>query len=72
MQSNHKGLCSAFQAGQFKNWLWDIKKGPVWCWAMFAIDEVLFWYTAVKDSHVYSGVFYVGPAVNAFSYRITS
>lgn len=36
---------------------------------MFAMDEVFFWYTAVKEGHVYSSVFYVGPALNASSYK---
>ena len=69
IKNNHSDLCSALQAGKFKRRLWDIENGPFWCRAMFAMNEVFFWYTAVKDRHVYSSVFYVGPAVNASSYK---
>jgi hypothetical protein len=69
IKNNHSDLCSALQAGKFKRRLWDIENGPFWCRAVFAMDEVFFWYTAVKDRHVYSSVFYVGPAVNASSYK---
>jgi len=69
IKNNHSDLCSSLQVGRFKRRLWDIDTGPFWCRAMFAMDEVFFWYTALKDSHVYSSVFYVGPAVNASSYK---
>jgi len=69
IKNNHGGLCSAVKAGKFRRRLWDIENGPFWCRAIFAMDEVFFWYTAIKDRHVYSSVFYVGPTVNASSYK---
>jgi hypothetical protein len=69
IKNNHMALCSALRAGRFMKILWSIEKVPFWYRAVFAMDEVFFLYAAVKDSQVYSSVFYVGPAVNASSYK---
>lgn len=74
VKAKHAELCnSTTQAGKYKTRLWSIENGPLWCRAMFSMDEVFFWYSRIIDTHLYSCVLFVGLGDRAlnYKYRIT-